>query len=73
VQSEDPEVQRLKEEAGQAIKAGEYGKADSLLDQADELDRQAEEKLRKSIHEQQEALTRRQLSRAETFVTKAQT
>ncbi|MCI5192151.1 MAG: tetratricopeptide repeat protein [Candidatus Electrothrix sp. AU1_5] len=47
VQSEDPEVQRLKWKAGQAIAAGEYGKAEELLNQAEALDLKAIEQMEK--------------------------
>ncbi|MDU9047295.1 MAG: tetratricopeptide repeat protein [Candidatus Electrothrix sp. Rat3] len=48
VQSEDPEVQRLKQEAGQAIEAGEYDKAEDLLNQAEALDLKAIEQMEKT-------------------------
>ncbi|XCN73680.1 MAG: tetratricopeptide repeat protein [Candidatus Electrothrix aestuarii] len=48
VQSEDPEVQRLKQEAKQAIEAGEYDKAEELLNQAEALDLKAIEKMEKT-------------------------
>ena len=45
VQSQDPEVARLKQEARQAIETGEYAKAEKLLNQAEAHDLQAIEKL----------------------------
>ncbi len=51
VQSEDPEVQRLKEEAGQAIKAGEYDKAEELLNKAEARDLEAIEKMEQTARQ----------------------
>lgn len=51
VQSEDPEVARLKQEAGQAIEVGEYARADESLNQAIARDLQAIEKLEQSARQ----------------------
>uniref|UniRef100_UPI0040564479 hypothetical protein n=1 Tax=Candidatus Electrothrix sp. TaxID=2170559 RepID=UPI0040564479 len=51
VQSEDPEVQRLKQEAKQAIEAGEYTKAEDLLNQAEALDLKAIEEMEKTARQ----------------------
>ncbi|MCI5223729.1 MAG: hypothetical protein D3924_13930 [Candidatus Electrothrix sp. AR4] len=59
VQSEDPEVVQLKKEARQAIEAGDYAKAEDLLNQAETLDLQAIEELDKQ--EKQIAQAKRQL------------
>jgi tetratricopeptide (TPR) repeat protein len=64
VQSEDPEVQRLKEEAGQAIKAGEYGKAEELLKKAEARDLEA-------IEQMEQAARQRRISAAATNVDQA--
>ncbi|XOF34272.1 MAG: tetratricopeptide repeat protein [Candidatus Electrothrix sp. YB6] len=64
VQSEDPEVQRLKQEAGQAIEAGEYDKAEDLLNQAEALDL-------KAIEELEQAAKQRRISAATTNVDQA--
>ena len=71
VQSEDPQVVQLKQEAKQAIKAGDYPKAEELLNQAEARDVQAIEVQKKSIKEQQEALEKRQLSAAATNADQA--
>lgn len=49
VQSEDPEVRRLKQEAGQAVEACEYGRAEELLNQAEALDLKAVEQMEKTV------------------------
>ena len=51
VQSEDPEVQRLKQEARQAIEAHEYDKAEELLNQAEALDLKAIEEMEKTARQ----------------------
>ncbi|WP_339136400.1 MAG: tetratricopeptide repeat protein [Candidatus Electrothrix sp. GW3-4] len=48
VQSEDPQVQRLKDEARQAIETGDYAEAEDLLNQAEALDVQAIEQMEKT-------------------------
>ena len=45
VQPEDPEVVRLKQESKQAIRAGDYAKAEELLNQAEDIDLKAIEQL----------------------------
>ncbi|MCI5139004.1 MAG: hypothetical protein D3922_11460, partial [Candidatus Electrothrix sp. AR1] len=64
VQSEDPEVQRLKEEAGQAIEASEYDKAEELLKKAEARDLEAIEKM-------EQAARQRRISAAATNVDQA--
>jgi tetratricopeptide (TPR) repeat protein len=64
VQSEDPQVQRLKEEAGQAIEAADYAKAEELLNQAEARDMQAIEQLEEAIKQQQDAARQRRISAA---------
>ena len=64
VQSEDPEVQRFKGEARQAIEAGEYGRAEELLHQAEALDLAA-------IKELEQAAQQQRLSAAATNVDQA--
>ncbi len=64
VQSDDPQVRALKEQAGQAIENGDYDRADALLNQAKERDRAAVATLKASLAEQQAALEMRQLSEA---------
>jgi tetratricopeptide (TPR) repeat protein len=71
VTSDDPQVQSLKDQAGQAIDNGEYDRADALLNQAKERDRAAVATLRASIAEQQAALEKRQLSEAASCVDQA--
>ena len=71
VTSDDPQVKALKEQAGQAIKNGEYDRADELLNQAKERDRAAIAKLKEGIAEQQAALEKRQLSEAASCVEQA--
>ncbi|CAK8714085.1 hypothetical protein GMJAKD_03320 [Candidatus Electrothrix aarhusensis] len=51
VQSEDPQVQRLKEEAGRAIEAADYAKAEELLNQAEARDVQAIEQLEEAARQ----------------------
>jgi len=51
VQSEDPEVVRLKQEAGQAIEAGDYAKAEKLLNQAEARDLKAIEELKQAARQ----------------------
>ena len=65
VQSEDPKVQRLKQEAGQAIEAGEYGKAEDLLSQAEALDL-------KAIEEMEKTAKQRRISAAATNAEQAE-
>ena len=48
VQSEDPQVVKLKQEAKQAIEAGNYAKAEELLNQAETLDLKAIEQMEKT-------------------------
>lgn len=57
---DDPEVTTLRQRAAEAIQRGDYESADALLDEADNTDARA-------IEEQQQALTRRRLSRATTL------
>lgn len=64
VQSEDPEVQRLKQEAGQAIEAGQYGKAEELLNQAEARDLEA-------IEQMEQAARQRRISAAATNADQA--
>jgi tetratricopeptide (TPR) repeat protein len=64
VTSDDPQMQALKEQAGQAIENGDYDRADALLNQAKERDRAAVATLKASLAEQQAALEKRQLSEA---------
>ena len=71
VTSDDPEVKALKKEAGQAIKNGEYDRAEDLLNQAKERDRDAIARMKASIAEQQAALEKRQLSEAASCVEQA--
>lgn len=71
VQSDDPEVQYLKEQAEDAIKTGAYDQADMLLAQAKERDRAAVARLKESLAEQQAALEKRQLSEAASCVEQA--
>ena len=71
VQSEDPEVQRLKEEAGQAIEAADYAKAEELLNQAEARDVQAIEQLEEAIRQQQDAARQRRISAAASNVDNA--
>jgi len=71
VTSDDPEVQALKKEAGDAIKSGAYDQADMLLAQAKERDRAAVARLKESLAEQQAALEKRQLSEAASCVEQA--
>jgi len=71
VTSDDPQVQALKEQAGQAIENGDYDRADDLLNQAKERDRAAVATLKASLAEQQAALEKRQLSEAESCVGQA--
>jgi tetratricopeptide (TPR) repeat protein len=71
VQSEDPQVQRLKEEAGQAIEAADYAKAEELLKQAEARDVQAIEQLEEAIRQQQDAARQRRISAADTNVSQA--
>ncbi len=72
VTSDDPQVKSLKEQAGQAIKAGEYDRAEDLLNQAKKRDRAAIATLKSSIAEQQAALEQRQLSEAQSCVSQAE-
>ena len=71
VQSEDPQVQRLKEEAGQAIEAADYAKAEELLNQAEARDVQAIEQLEEAIKQQQDAVRQRRISAAASNVDNA--
>ncbi len=64
VQSTDPQVVRLKDEARQAIEAGDYAKAEDLLNQAEARDVQAIEQL-------EDAARQRRVSAADTNVTQA--
>ncbi|CAK8715171.1 MAG: hypothetical protein CDV28_12815 [Candidatus Electronema aureum] len=59
VQSADPQVVRLKDEARQAIEAGDYAKAEELLNQAEARDVQAIEQL-------EDAARKRRISAADT-------
>ena len=49
VQSDDPQVKALKEQAGQAIKNGRFTEAEELLNQAKERDQAAVVKLKANI------------------------
>lgn len=71
VQSDDPEVQYLKEQAGDAIENGAYDQADMLLAQAKERDRTAVARLKESLAEQQAALEKRQISEAASCINQA--
>ncbi|WPD23643.1 MAG: tetratricopeptide repeat protein [Candidatus Electrothrix scaldis] len=64
VQSEDPEVRRLKDEARQAIEAGKYAEAEDLLNRAEARDVQA-------IEELEQAARQRRISAAATNVDQA--
>ncbi|XOF34999.1 MAG: tetratricopeptide repeat protein [Candidatus Electrothrix sp. YB6] len=64
VKSHDPEVVRLKKEARQAIKAGNYAKAEELLNQAEDRDL-------KAIEELEQAAKQRRISAAETNADQA--
>ena len=64
VQSEDPEVVRLKDKARQAIEAGDYAKAEELLNQAEARDMQA-------IEELEQAAKQRRISAATTNTDQA--
>ncbi len=71
VQSDDPEVCSLKEQAKDAIEDGRFAKAEDLLAQARERDREAVARMKESITEQQVALKKRQLSEAASCVEQA--
>ena len=64
VQSDDPEVQRLKGEAEQAIEVGKYGRAEELLNQAEARDLAA-------IEELEQAARQRRISAAATNADQA--
>ncbi|WP_417909736.1 tetratricopeptide repeat protein [Candidatus Electronema sp. PJ] len=65
VQSTDPEVVRLKQAARQAIKeAGDYAKAEALLNQAEARDVQAIEQLEEAARQQQKLAKLRRISAA---------
>ena len=64
VQSEDPQVVRLKQEARQAIEAGDYAEAEELLNQAEARDVQAIEQL-------EDAARQRRISAAASNVDNA--
>jgi len=64
VQSEDPQVVRLKDEARQAIEAGDYAEAEELLNQAEALDLQA-------IEELEQTARKRRISAAATNADQA--
>lgn len=51
VQSEDPQVVKLKQEARQAIEAVDYAKAEALLNQAEERDMQLIEELERAVRQ----------------------
>ncbi|WP_417913002.1 tetratricopeptide repeat protein, partial [Candidatus Electronema sp. TJ] len=71
VQSADPEVQRLKAEAKQAIEAGDYAKAEKLLDEAEARDVQAFEQLEANAKSDMEAAQKRRISAAATNADQA--
>ncbi len=73
IQSEDAEVVRLKTEARQAIEAGKFDEAETLLNQAEKLDidaiRKGQEHIQQEkerIRQEEEAVEKRQMSAAET-------
>ena len=71
VQSEDPQVVRLKDEARQAIELGEYAKAEELLNQAEARDVQAFEQLEANAKRDMEAARKRRISAAATNADQA--
>ena len=71
VTSDDPEVQTLKKEAGQAIKEGDYDRVDELLDQIDERHDKAIQQLHKLRAETAVRLEKEQLAKAENLVSRA--
>ncbi|MDU9048238.1 MAG: tetratricopeptide repeat protein [Candidatus Electrothrix sp. Rat3] len=71
VSSDDPEVQALKKEVGQAIENGKYDRADELLDQIDERHDNAIHQLHKLQAETAARLEKEQLGKAENLVSKA--
>jgi len=71
VQSEDPQVVRLKDEARQAIEAVDYAKAEVLLNQADARDIQAFEQLEAAAKRDMEAAKQRRISSAASCVDNA--
>jgi len=71
VTSDDPQVQALKEQAGQAIADGEYDRADALLNQIDERHNNAIHQLHKLQAETAARLEKEQLGKAENLVSRA--
>jgi tetratricopeptide (TPR) repeat protein len=64
--SSDPEVQRLKELAHEALQAGDFARTEELLNQAKARDLSAIEQMRAVMEQMQATLNARQLSAAET-------
>ncbi len=71
VQSDDPEVRRLKGQVKDAIEDGRFAEAEDLLAQARERDREAVSRMKAAIAEQQATLEKRQLSEAESCIEQA--
>jgi tetratricopeptide (TPR) repeat protein len=71
VTSDDPQVQALKEQAGQAIDNGDYDRADALLDQIDERHNNAIHQLHKLQAETTARLEKEQLGKAENLASRA--
>jgi hypothetical protein len=59
VKSEDPQVVKMKQEAKQAVEAGDYAEAEDLLNQAEAIDLKAVEQVEKTAKQ-------RRISAAET-------
>src|SRR4051794_16613932 len=63
--STDPEVQRLKEQAREALEAGDFGRTEELLNQAKVRDLSAVEQMQAALERIQADLDARRLSAAE--------
>ena len=72
IQSEDANVAELTIQARQAIEAGKFDEAETLLNQAEERDLLVIKQLQTNIQEQQSVLEKRQLSAAKTLADNAQ-
>ena len=70
--NDEPEITKRREQAAKAIEQGDYDRADRLLAEAEDIDRQAISEQQQAIVEQQEALDRRQLSAATTLIQRGE-
>ena len=71
ISNDEPEVSDRREQAAQAIEAGDYDQADQLLEEAETIDRKAIDEQESAMREQEEALNCRKLSVAATLGQRA--